>query len=119
MVENVSAKSKTWGPGMWLSIHITALKMGEDTFLNWIRIMISSIPCETCRSHASKYLTDNPPEAYKDIYNSTGDLVGMFKWSWIFHNDVNMRLSKPVLDYNTAYRMYSDDTILCSKDCGN
>lgn len=112
-------KSKIWGPGMWLSIHITALKMGEDYFLRWIRVLIPSIPCQTCREHAIKYLSSNQPESYKGIHNNTGDIIGMFKWSWIFHNDVNKRLNKPILDYNTAYRMYTDESILCSEDCGN
>jgi len=118
--EHPISDSKVFGPGMWYTIHITALKIGQDNFLSWIYIIISSIPCLRCRKHATEYISENPPDKYKDVYDkSSGDLIGMFKWSWKFHNDVNTRLSKPLLDYNTVYKMYNDESVLCSDSCGN
>lgn len=110
----------TFGPGMWYTIHVTALKIGQDNFLAWIYVIIDSIPCLTCKTHALEYLKQDPPSGYKDIYNeSDGELIGMFKWSWKFHNSVNLRLSKPIQDFNTIYKMYSDDSFICSDNCGN
>lgn len=110
---------KIFGPGLWYSIHITALKLGEESFVNWLRVMISEIPCEKCKNHATEYLTLNPPENYKGIQDeSTSELIGMFKWTWKFHNDVNARLSKPILDYNYCYTLYTSSE-KCSKECGN
>ena len=113
------SKPEIFGPGMWYSIHISAIKMGEEQFLNWVRIIISNIPCLKCKNHATEYLGQNSPELYLNTYNQSGDLIGMFKWTWQFHNDVNKRLGKKILDYTTAYKMYTDESVLCSSDCGN
>lgn len=114
-----SSDPKVFGPGMWYVIHNTALKMGEETFSDWIYITLSSIPCLKCRTHAMEYLKQNPLDLFKDVYDEEdGELVGMFKWSWNFHNTVNQKLKKSTLDYRTAYRMYRNESI-CSSDCGN
>lgn len=111
--------AKTFGPGMWYTIHVTAIKMGQDTFLSWIYIIINSIPCLDCRQHAVVYLSEDPPSGYKDVYTTDGEPIGMFKWSWKFHNSVNQRLNKPIIDFDTAYKMYTDESVLCSEGCGN
>ena len=42
----------------------------------------------------------------------------MFKWSWKFHNSVNSRIGKPVLDWDTTYNLYSDPGVMvCTKSC--
>jgi len=108
-----------FGPGMWYTIHITALKLGQDLFIDWIRITLNSIPCLKCRNHAIEYLDENNPTKFRDIYNSNGELIGMFQWTWKFHNDVNARLSKKIYDFDEIYRMYSSDSALCSDKCGS
>ena len=118
MTENDISKSEKFGPGMWYTIHITALKLGEDLFLDWIRIILNSIQCLRCRTHALEYLEENNPVKYMGIHNENGELIGMFQWSWKFHNDVNLRLSKKVYDFNEVYRMYSSESALCSNHCG-
>ena len=108
-----------FGPGMWYSIHNTALKMGEDFFIDWIRIILNSIPCLKCRTHSLEYLQNNSLENYRDVHDENGELVGMYIWTWKFHNDVNLRLNKKIYDYKDSYRMYTDESLSCSKDCGN
>jgi len=116
-VEYISDPKK-FGPGMWYSIHTTALRMGEDNFIDWIVVLISRIPCLDCRGHATEYLNKNPPSMYKGVLDeNTGEIVGMFKWTYIFHNAVNARLGKRVIDYIEAYNIYSDDSA-CSSKCG-
>jgi len=110
---------KKFGPGMWYSIHNTALKMGENFFMDWIRLIIDSIPCLKCKTHALKYLDENLLENFRDVHDENGELVGMFIWTWKFHNDVNLRLNKKIYDYKEAYRMYTDESSNCSKECGN
>jgi hypothetical protein len=111
---------KVFGPGLWFSIHTSALKINQENFLSWIRIIVSSIPCLRCRNHATEYINENPPDVFKDVRDeNTKDLIGMFKWAWKFHNDVNLRLKKPLMDYNTVYRMYTDESVMCSEECGN
>jgi len=116
---SIISDPKVFGPGLWYSIHITALKTSEDFFLDWIVIIVSNIPCLKCKTHAQEYLNKNPPSLYKNSYNESGELIGMFEWSWLFHNSVNSRLNKNILDYPTAYRMYSEASENCSLDCGN
>jgi len=111
--------SKTFGPGLWHSIHITALLIDQEIFLKWIKIQVASIPCPTCKEHASQYLLENPPEKYENVYDTNHNLIGMFKWSWKFHNDVNLRLKKPLLDYTTAYSIYNSEANECPEVCGN
>lgn len=110
--------AKKFGPGMWYTIHITSLRMGEENFIEWLRITLSSIPCLKCRKHSLEYLDENHLDKFKDIHNEHGELIGMFQWTWKFHNDVNNRLGKRVHDFDEAYRMYTDEST-CTDNCGN
>lgn len=116
--DNKISDPKVFGPGMWYSIHISAIQLSEDNFITYIKGIIPKIPCLKCREHAVEYLKNNPIEHFKGIKDNNGEFVGMFKWSWIFHNNVNQRLNYKVLDWDTAYNMYTDDSKICSLDCG-
>lgn len=118
MSDAISDSTK-FGPGMWYTIHITSLKIGEDSFIDWIRIILNSIPCIKCRNHSLEYIQENDPVKSKDMYNEDGELIGMFKWTWKFHNDVNARLKKKIYDFDEAYRMYTNESSTCSDKCGN
>jgi hypothetical protein len=107
-----------FGPVTWYIMHNTALKLNEETFSDWVRLLIDSIPCNNCRSHALEYIEINPPENFLGIENEKGEPIGMFQWTWQFHNNVNIRLNKEILDYDDAYRMYTNDTFRCDKHCG-
>jgi hypothetical protein len=47
--------------------------------------------------------------------------LGLFIWTWKFHNAVNTRLRKPVMSWDTAYSLYSElqnnNNLVCSKTC--
>lgn len=97
-----------FGPLMWYLIHNMSLQLDQDTFIRVLPIIIELIPCPNCRNHAKEYLSTNSLDLYKDIHNEdNGELVGMFKWTWKFHNDVNIRLNKPLVDFDVAYKMYN------------
>lgn len=107
------------GPGQWYCIHTSAQKLNQKNFIDWLYIILDSIKCTICRDHALEYIKQNPIELYRDVKNDDGYIVGMFQWTWKFHNAVNSRLNKKILDYETAYNMYSEDNHTCSDMCGN
>lgn len=85
---------------LWDNIHIKAAQsktiQQHKEFCLWIRKIIESISCSSCRVHAQQYILDNPPENAKNA----------FVWTWEFHNNVNQRLAKPQLNYGSAAIRY-------------
>lgn len=110
---------KVFGPGMWYTIHVSSMQMGEDCYIKYIKSLIPKIPCKKCRDHAMEYIQGNPIDNFTNIKDKDGELIGMFKWSWIFHNTVNQKLGKSIIDFNTAYNFYTNDSELCTLNCGN
>jgi hypothetical protein len=84
----------------WDEIHTNATnaKTPEKRveYCTWLRHTIGTIYCHMCRAHAVAYLQAYPPENKEDL----------FHWTWEFHNNVNSRLHKPIMDYNTASTKY-------------
>lgn len=113
------------GPGKWDDMHIFAMK--ADTrdkqldFIRWNTEMIETFPCAKCRIHAMTYILVNPMEDFINVTHKGPDgkveNIGMFIWSWKFHNSVNERLGKWVMDWDTAYNMYTSSQVLCSENC--
>lgn len=88
-------QEKTWGKGCWKIIHFTAIyddQTNNKVFCKWIRNFVTKIPCKDCSDHATKYVTDNPPEKTLDL----------LLWTINFHNAVNKRLGKPQIPVNEA-----------------
>jgi hypothetical protein len=115
-MDQFPSDSKVWNPGVWFSLHLLALAAITvskiESFIDNFKLVISRLPCESCRDHANKYLLNNPIENYIDRDK------GMFLYVWEFHNFVNERLNKPILDFESAYNMYSDNTEVCKTVCG-
>ena len=112
-----------FGPGTWFNIHVIALNADTSdkiqSFIIYIRMIVRKLPCSVCRDHGTEYVKTNPPEKFINLTNTTGEKIGLFKWSWMFHNDVNARLGKAIIDWDTAYNMYKDDEItICPIGCG-
>ena len=110
---------KKFGPELWRVIHVSAINMNQDEFIKWVTIQLNNIPCGNCRQHALEYLRSSPPEVYKDVYDKSGEFIGMFKWTWMFHNEVNKRLGYKIMDYQMAYNLYNRQDVTCSETCGN
>ena len=109
-----------FGHGLWFSIHTFALlaitlQLIDDFIINLWSIL-DKIPCGECRNHALKYINANPPEELKHDQDANEILIGMFRWVWIFHNTVNARLGKPIVDWDTARSLYSNET-MCNTSC--
>jgi hypothetical protein len=113
---------KIIGPGTWFTIHTMAMACGDieacTYFIQFVKVIIDSFPCNQCRLHALKFLQENPPEEYIDEFNDLGEQIGMFKWTWVFHNNANKLTGKPLLSYSEAWRLYSEQS-LCRGDCSS
>lgn len=112
---------KILGPGVWYAIHTMAMSC-EDIdsclfFIQFLKAIIESFPCEKCRIHAMTFIEKNPPEKYLHITNDIDEQIGMFKWTWDLHNSANKGLGKPIISFSEAWRLYSEPSI-CVKGCG-
>jgi hypothetical protein len=109
--------------GIWFVIHLMAVYATTPekklAFVDMMHQISRNLKCEKCRSHALDYIQKYPIQEYfDDIIDDYGRDVGIFKWSWDFHNAVNKRLKKPGLEWEIAYKLYSDDTFaVCKLDC--
>ena len=121
--------SNVWGPGMWFNIHMEALAISKqsscskaksmiDNYIEYLNRILPELPCDVCKNHATNYIKENSPEEYRDVKDEEGNYIGMFLWTWIFHNAVSTRLNKPTLSLETAKNIYEDGGI-CTDDCGN
>jgi hypothetical protein len=114
---------KVFGPGKWDTIHDLAIRAKtpaqKEAFIESMQTICEKLKCENCQKHCLSYLQTHTPRNFLHIKSSTGEDIGMFKWSWMFHNAVNARLHKPIVDWDTAYNLYSDNqAMICTKDCG-
>jgi len=107
-----------WGPGVWFQIHLFAAKAVDtetkEFYVQFINTTVRNLPCLECRNHATKYLKRNPLRSYM----TSRDPKGLFRWSWTFHNFVNTRLRKPIVEWETAKEMFYNDSGVCAGDCG-
>ncbi len=110
------------GPGGWILLHIMAKNANtaesKIAFIDFMQVLSYNFPCKKCRTHIQAYLRDHPFEPYMNLINENGEDLGMFKWSWIFHNTVNERLNKDYVDWETAWDMYNIDKQVCTKCSG-
>lgn len=110
------------GPGVWYDIHLESKNAKTEeqkkSFVHKMYLLAQSFPCLTCRKHIDDYIQSNPFEPLWNETTNTGEQIGMFKWSWLFHNVVNKRLNKPNISWDNALYIFSDASInSCAKDC--
>lgn len=113
------------GPGTWNSIHRYAYKAKsrsqQEGFINFMVEICQGFPCTVCRGHCTEYIKNHPMEEYLDVLveiNGEKMALGLFVWSWKFHNAVNARIKKPLMSWDTAYNLYSEtESLVCSKNC--
>jgi FAD-linked sulfhydryl oxidase len=95
-----------WGPRAWHWLHSKSVDYPENpsrqqklSMLAEFWGFVQTLPCPTCRSHATIYARSFPP----DLSGSRGFQI----WAWRFHNAVNQRLGKPLMSaekYQQTYR---------------
>lgn len=112
------------GPGVWVSIHIESSeardKESQEMFCKNIRKICQNFPCLECSKHCKEYINNNPPEKFMGIkmkVDGKNEMIGLSVWSWNFHNTVNVRLGKKLMDWETYYGIYIKNNKECSKKC--
>ena len=120
-----STDPKYIGPGTWNVIHRNAFRSRTHAqqleFIDFMKEVCKGFPCVVCQGHCSEYIRNHPMEDYLDIsVDINGDKLelGLFVWTWKFHNAVNARIKKPIMSWDTAYNLYADtESLVCSKNC--
>lgn len=111
----------SFGPGIWYCIHRMARDANSEEakqkFKEFIEKIIVNLPCTTCIEHATAYYKARPIDPFWSIKENGKD-IGMFKWSWEFHNTVNARLKKSLISWDNAKRLFSEEDGVCTSDCG-
>jgi hypothetical protein len=113
------------GPGTWDLLHRLAFKAKtsklEKEFIDTMKEACYGFNCLQCREHCTDYIKNNPLEEYTDsfiIIDNKKMKLGLFIWTWKFHNSVNARLGKPIMSWDTAYNLYSgSENLVCTKTC--
>ena len=113
------------GPGYWIYGHKKARNANtyqkKVEFVNFLNELSVNFPCHVCRSHIKEYLKSHSTEPYWNIKDAKTKMdIGFTKYFWEFHNVVNKRLNKPIMDWDTMMGLYAedDDNAVCESDCG-
>lgn len=113
---NKNKDPKYIGPGVWWSLHTLAATATtpelKQNFINFVKNIKDSFPCNECRQHFLEYNTKNPP------LNRFNEYRGLFKWSFDCHNNANKLTGKPMFSYSEAEKMYYSPEI-CMNSCGS
>lgn len=109
-----------FGPGLWFAIHLMAFQArdikGFEDFKNFMDTVCSNLKCDKCKKHCQIHMDTNPLDPYFHKTDTKGNLIGAFLWSVNFHNSVNIRLGKPIVEYSTARNFYENSAV-CMENC--
>lgn len=110
MTENDETRIDNIGPGLWWITHSLAAnaqtKEGVKQFMNHVEYLKTNFPCEKCRPHIVAFFTKHPTEQYTTNDKINGKDVGLFRLTWIMHNEVNKRLNKKFFPFEKGYDIY-------------
>ncbi len=102
---------KQWGPPFWKCIHFTALgypnKPTDDikiAYKNFFIALKDVIPCHICGNHYIEFINKFPLDDCVMSSKTT-----LFNWTVDLHNDVNVRSNKPIVNYETALKLLSEE----------
>lgn len=105
-----------WGPCFWRTIHAFAAAyrpepVVKSAFKQFIYSLTGVIPCNQCRTHFVRNLSQIPltEEYLKDAHN-------LFLWSYLLHDLVNKQLGRHSPPFETVKAKYFNDNV-CSS-CG-
>ena len=77
----------------------------KEEFERYMKYLQLYFPCGKCRPHIKQRLITKKLEYYNNIVENGKD-IGYAKWSWEFHNEVNARLNKSEIPWNTFKNKY-------------
>lgn len=101
-----------WGPFTWNLFHTLLIKIKDQQFDNtkkelWDQFFDIScnLPCSICANHAINYLKKL---RVKNV-NTKKDFIKIY---FDFHNEVNLRLGKPLFSENQIIDKYSKENTI-------
>lgn len=105
-----------FGPGMWYQIHTDSLLCNTFNlkyhFMARMNLLCDNFKCDECKIHFKKFIDTHPIQNYFNMLDPVLKKdIGMFKWTWEFHNDVNRRLEKYQPTFEEAYQFYSNQIL--------
>ena len=96
-----------WGPAFWTTLHNIASGYDKTPSSSKQLVMknfIQSIPvflmCKECQDHAFEYIKSS------DLDNVVNGKINLFIFFFDFHNEVNLRLKKPLMKLSKALKLY-------------
>jgi hypothetical protein len=95
---------KSWDRIHRLSVAAITPQLKLD-FIKYMEYVRDHFPCGKCKPHIRQKLSTTDFSQYNNIIENNKD-VGYAKWSWEFHNQVNQRLSKPILSWDEFVKKY-------------
>jgi len=102
----------SFGPGTWWILHLKSYNVDStekiEEFMDFLHLIIYNIPCLKCRGHAIEYIKSNDGSKYKYKYYNNR-FVGMFIFISDFHNTVNKRKGKNIVNWELAFKEYDDN----------
>lgn len=90
------------GPRFWAELHLFAMRHqigGKQIPCSaWFEDWAASLPFGNCpcKEHFDAFIKETPP-----------DWEAFFDWSVRFHNSVNFRIGKPIIDPEDAWRLWN------------
>ena len=100
--------SEVWGPIYWTYLHMVTKKYPDKPshkekkyYFNTIQSFINTIPCSTCNEHTDKIIND------ADLKTALDNKVDFEKYIWDIHNQVNKRLNKKIMKFDTFNKTYN------------
>jgi sulfur relay (sulfurtransferase) DsrC/TusE family protein len=97
-----------WGPITWMLFHSFAEKINEEHFINikdkfiiFIKDTCLNLPCPICSNHALEVLK----QSNMKLINTKADMIEFLRQ---FHNIVNIKLDKPIIDKNYVITYYKN-----------
>ena len=130
------------GPGTWFIIHKKAFaaqtRSEQEKFIVFMNDTCTNFGCKKCSGHCLIYISKHPMEEYLgvdvildkslggDASSSSKEsspapqrvMLGMFLWTWKFHNTINALLNKPLMSWDTALNLFSPgNSLVCSSSC--
>jgi hypothetical protein len=91
------------GPGKWTCMNIIASEIFSDedeiNAIKTIKIILDNMNC-SCSDHIRAYMLNHNIDNSRGIKDKNGRYIGVAKYIWLFHNNVNIRLNKPLFEWN-------------------
>ena len=107
---------------LWMLIHSNADlvdkgKMTPEEFANSFVHLVNDkqLPCATCRADTANHISKNP------IRNTPESPYRYLRWTFDFHNSVNIKLNKEQFPWDRCLAMYAsnNEIVPCSFGCNS